>query len=194
MKSNRHHPVIRVLHWAVALMVIAALAMSTFVMAKIPDQDPEKLAASLRHMSVGLLICLGTLARLFWRRRTRRLSALSSGMVWADRLAAVVHRSLDVLVLSMVVSGGLMAALSGLPRIALEGGAFPAALGSMTAHTVHVVVAAVLAAVLMLHIGGALFHQFILRDGLLSRMLFDPRVVLRRLVVFASPGVQERDA
>lgn len=181
MKSSRHHPVIRVLHWAVAFMVVAALAMSTFVMAKIPDQDPEKLAASLRHMSVGLLICLATLARLFFRRRTKRLPALSSGMAWADVLAAIVHRSLDVLVLTMVVSGIVMAVMSGLPLIAIEGGAFPAALSSMTAHTIHVVVASVLAGILVLHIGGALFHQFILRDGLLSRMMFNPRAIVQRI-------------
>jgi len=181
MQSNRHHPVIRVLHWAVAFMVVAALAMSTFVMAKIPDQDPEKLAASLRHMSVGLLICLATLARLIYRRKTKRLPALSSGMAWADVLAAIVHRSLDVLVLSMVVSGIAMALMSGLPLIALHGGAFPAAINHMSAHTIHVVVANVLAGILVLHIGGALFHQFILRDGLLSRMMFDPRILLQRI-------------
>lgn len=184
MKSSRHHPVIRVLHWAVAFMVVAALAMSTFVMARIPDQDPEKLAASLRHMSVGLLICLATLARLFFRRKTKRLPVLSSGMAWADALAAIVHRSLDVLVLTMVVSGIVMAIMSRLPWIAVQGGAFPAGLNDMTAHTIHVVVANVLAGILVLHAGGALFHQFILRDGLLSRMSFDPRMLFLRIASF----------
>lgn len=189
MKSHRHHPAIRVLHWAVAFMVIAALAMSTFVMAKIPDADPEKVAASMRHMSVGLLICIATLARLYWRRRTRRLPVLSSGMRWADVLAGLVHRSLDILVLAMIVSGIAMALISGLPLIALQGGSFPAELNTMSAHTVHVVVASVLAGVLVLHIGGALFHQFILRDGLLSRMLFDPLPALRRI---ARAGMEAR--
>ncbi|MDQ7989815.1 MAG: cytochrome b/b6 domain-containing protein [Candidatus Dactylopiibacterium sp.] len=170
--NRRHHPVIRVLHWAVALMVLAALIMSTFVMSRMPDSDPEKLTASMRHMAVGLLICVGTLARLFYRRRTKRLPALSSGMAWADVLAAIVHRSLDILVLTMVVSGIAMALMSGLPRILLEGGAFPGEITGLSAFTIHATVAMVLAGVLALHIGGALFHQFILRDGLIGRMGF----------------------
>jgi cytochrome b561 len=37
-------------------------------------------------------------------------------------------------------------------------------------HALHVFVARLLAAVLALHVAGAFYHQFILRDGLISRM------------------------
>lgn len=192
MKSNRHPPVIRVLHWSVALMVIAALVMSAFVMSRIPDEDPEKLAAALRHMSVGFLVCLAMIARLFFRRRAQRPPALSSGMPWADVLAGLVHRLLDVMVLAMVLSGLWMAIETGLPWMALSGGHFPAGLASLPAHAIHVAVAWALAAALVLHVGGALFHQFILRDGLITRMGFDAGSIpsLRRLL----PRVSGRDA
>ncbi|KAF7598273.1 MAG: cytochrome B [Candidatus Dactylopiibacterium carminicum] len=173
MQPVRHHLAIRVLHWAVAVMVIAALAMSTFIMSQIPDEDPEKMASALRHMSVGLLICIGTLVRLFWRRRVKRLPSLSSGMPWADVLAGIVHRGLDVLVLTMIISGIAMAVQLRLPLMALRGEPFPSEIVSLFAFTVHVVGAFVLTGALLMHIGGALYHQFILKDGLLSRMGFD---------------------
>lgn len=177
MQALRHSLAIRVLHWAVAFMVIAALVMSTFIMARIPDDDPEKMASALRHMSVGLLICLGTLARLFWRRRSKRLPALSSGMGWADVLAGIVHRGLDLLVLTMILSGAAMALQTGLPLLALRGEPFPSGLTTLYAFTVHRLGAWVLGGALLLHVGGALYHQFILKDGLLSRMGFDlPRL------------------
>ncbi|PLK50663.1 cytochrome b [Uliginosibacterium sp. TH139] len=190
MEAVRHHLVIRVLHWAVALMVTAALVMSTFIMSQIPDDDPEKMASALRHMSVGVLICGGTLLRLFWRRRSKRLPGLSSGMGWADVLAGIVHRGLDLLVLTMIVSGAAMALQTGLPLMALRGEAFPAEIVSLFAFTVHVVGACVLSGALVLHIGGALFHQFILKDGLLSRMGFDLPQPQRRSV----PQTEGRDA
>lgn len=189
MQAVRHPLPIRVLHWAVAVMVIAALVMSTFIMSRIPDDDPEKMASALRHMSVGLLICVGSLVRLVWRRRTRRLPSLSSGMPWADVLAGIVHRGLDVLVLTMIISGIAMAIQLGLPSMALRGEAFPPQIVSLFAFTVHVVGACVLSGALLLHIGGALYHQFILRDGLLSRMGFDLLLLERR----AQPQAEGRD-
>jgi cytochrome b561 len=180
MNHCRHHSSIRVLHWAVAGMVIAALVMSTFVMSKIPDSDPEKMAAALRHMAVGLLICAASVVRLFVRRKVTRPPSLSSGMAWADWLAGVVHRVLDVLVWVMIASGVAMAVISKLPILALTGGAFPSELNTMLAHTVHVAGATAIAGILVMHIGGALFHQFILRDGLITRMAFDPRAFFNR--------------
>ena len=158
MQALRHSLAIRVLHWAVALMVIAALVMSTFIMARIPDEDPEKMASALRHMSVGLLICLATLARLFWRRRSKRLPALSSGMGWADVLAGMVHRGLDLLVLTMILSGAAMALQTGLPLLALRGEPFPNGLTTLYAFTVHRLEAGVL--------GGALLAFIISMDDL----------------------------
>ena len=103
MSIERHPSVIRILHWLVAALIIAALVMSSFVMSKIPDADPEKVSALIRHMTVGMLILLFTSLRVFVRRKKTRLISLPSGMVWADWLASVVHRLLNVLVIVMAV-------------------------------------------------------------------------------------------
>jgi cytochrome b561 len=170
---ERHPSVIRILHWLVAAMIIAALVMSTFVMSKIPNADPEKVSALIRHMTVGMLILLFTFLRFFVRRKKTRLISLPSGMVWADWLASVVHRLLNVLVIVMVGSGIGVALLSGVPDIVLGGKA--QALGSfdqLPLFILHRITALILFAALALHAGGALYHQLLLRDGLMSRMWF----------------------
>jgi cytochrome b561 len=154
-------------------MIIAALVMSTFVMSKIPNADPGKVSALIRHMAVGMLILVFTCLRFFVRRKKERLVSLPSGMVWADWLASVVHRLLNVLVIVMVVSGIGVALLSGVPGIVWGGQA--QVLGNfdeLALFTLHRITAWILFSALALHAGGALYHQFLLRDGLMSRMWF----------------------
>lgn len=175
MSTERHHPAIRALHWLIASLVLAALVMSTFVMPRISNADPAKLTALFRHMSTGGLIALCISLRLILQRKTKRPVALSSGMPWADRLASTIHPLLDILVLVMIGSGIGMAVLSDLPAIVFGGhGSLPARFDTLPLHAVHAFAAKMLIAALGLHIGGALYHQFFLKDGLLARMGFGP--------------------
>lgn len=162
---------IRALHWLVAGLIIAALIMSTLVMPSIRNDSPEKIDALRRHMSVGTLVFLLTLARLFVRRRTLRPDFLSSGMIWADWLARSVHRVLDLLILTMIGSGIGMALLGGLlPIIFGVNSVLPMNLETLPLHSLHRGIGFSLFGLLALHIGGALYHQLILRDGLIGRM------------------------
>jgi cytochrome b561 len=188
--SLKHHsPVIRVMHWSIAGLVIAMLAMSAFIMSKIPDADPEKLAAAGRHMAAGLLVILFFGIRLHMRHRVGRPPALSSGMAWADWLAGIVHKLLDLLVAAMIISGVGMALLSHLPMRILTGGQFPAEIKTMFFHGMHVVGAWSIAALLVMHIGGAFFHQLILRDGLIWRMFISPREVFSAFARWREHGM-----
>ena len=173
MTHKRHHPSIRVIHWLVAALIIAALVMSALVMPGIPDDSPEKIAALRRHMAAGSLVFVLTALRFLTRRRVKRPAPLSSGMPWADWLARAVHRIFDLLILTMICSGAGMAIVSGVLRIVLgQPGHLPANLDALPLHMLHRYTAMVLFAMLSLHIGGALYHQVILRDNLISRMGF----------------------
>ena len=61
----------------------------------------------------------------------------------------------------------------GLFTVVFEGvGPLPANLDALPLHAIHRYTAITLFAFIALHVAGALFHQFILRDHLLSRMGF----------------------
>ena len=171
MFPRRYHPTLRVLHWLIAILIIAALLLGTFVMAPKDNADPGKIFALLKHMLAGGIIFALSLMRIFIRPKTRRPAPLHSGIAIADRIVPLVHRVFDILVFIMVGSGIGMAILAGLPEIILGGHGFlPASFDNFPLHTLHVMAAKIFATIIALHVVGALYHHFILRDGLLSRM------------------------
>ena len=171
MPTERHHLVIRLLHWPIAALVLAALVMSSFFMPTAADGEAALRGALLRHMSTGALIALLMTSRLLVRGKVRRPTALSSGMDWADRLAATIHPLLDILVVLMLMSGVGMAVAADLPAAVFTGHAsLPHDLAALPLHAVHAFIAKMLMAALALHIGGALYHEFVLRDRLIQRI------------------------
>jgi cytochrome b561 len=80
-----------------------------------------------------------------------------------------VHVALYVVVLMSAASGIATIALSGaLP--AIVGGAGLPDLGAVLPRAVHGIAARAMLGLLALHVGAALYHQFIRRDRLIARM------------------------
>jgi cytochrome b561 len=173
---SRYHPLLVALHWVLAFLIIAALALGALVMVNIPNSDPMKLEALRSHMAGGLVILVLMLVRLGVRVRTRKPAAASTGNPALDRLAWASHRLLYVAVLGMAGSGLFMALQAGLPAIVFAGdGVLPADFWVFPARTVHYLFSRLLMGLIALHVAGALYHALILRDGLLRRMLFGRR-------------------
>jgi cytochrome b561 len=174
---SRYHPLLAALHWILAVLIIAALALGALVMVKIPNTDPMKFEALRSHMLGGTLILVLMLARLVVRIRTQHPAAPSAGHPLLDRLAWASHRLLYVAVLGLATSGWLMALQTGLPGILFGRGTLPADFWVYPIRTVHYLFSRMLMALIALHIIGALYHTLLLRDGLLRRMLFGRRSV-----------------
>jgi cytochrome b561 len=175
---SRYHPALAALHWLLALLIIAALALGALVMAKLPNSDPHKLEALRSHMSGGVLILLLMLVRLFVRRRTAHPAPATAGHPFLDRVAWLSHRLFYGAVIAMAGSGIVMALQTRLPWVIFLGeGALPADFWAFPIRYVHYGVSRLLMALIALHIAGALYHALVLRDGLLKRMLFGRRRV-----------------
>ncbi|MBV8106207.1 MAG: cytochrome b/b6 domain-containing protein, partial [Hyphomicrobiales bacterium] len=92
---------------------------------------------------------------------------------WQERSARVVHILFYIVILGMIASGAGMMALSGAAPVIFGGGApslpdfwkYPPRLP-------HAIGARLLLALLSLHVGAALYHHFVRRDGLVWRMWF----------------------
>ena len=172
---QRYHVSLRILHWAIAALILTALILGTFVMAPAKPDDPAKAFALLKHMLAGSLILILTLIRIFVRPKTRRPAPVLSGIAAADRMIPLVHRIFDIMALVMVGSGIALATLNHLhelvPGIIFSGqGHLPADYSGHPIHLLHIWIARLLAAIVALHVAGALYHHFILRDGLFGRM------------------------
>ena len=177
-RVSRYHPALVALHWALAVLIVAALALGALVMAKIPNTDPMKIEALRSHMIGGSLILLLMLARFVVRARTAHPAPASTGNRALDRLAWVSHRWFYVAVLGMGGSGLFMAIQADLPTIVFGGvGALPADFWVFPVRAVHYFFSRLLMALIALHVAGALYHTLILKDGLLRRMSFGRRVL-----------------
>ena len=176
MTVSKYHPALVVLHWLLALLLLVALAMGTWVLKELPNASPDKIGALRGHMIAGGLIGVLMLTRLGVRLFSTLPPPVSTGMPWADRASRPVHLLLYGLVFAMVGSGVAMSIHAQLPQIVFGGqGALPASFDGMTARAVHGAVATLLMLGMALHIGAGLYHAFIRRDGVMARMGFGRR-------------------
>lgn len=173
---TRYHPLLVTLHWLLALLIVAALALGALVLVRIPNHDPMKIEALRSHMTGGVLILVLMLVRLVVRARTTHPARATTGHPALDRLAWVSHRLFYVAVLGMAGSGLFMALQTDLPAIVFAGkGALPADFWIYPVRTVHYAFSRLLMVLIALHVAGALYHALILKDGLLTRMFFGRR-------------------
>jgi cytochrome b561 len=178
---SRYHPALVVLHWLLALLIIAALALGALVMVKIPNTSPMKLEALRSHMFGGSGILALMLIRLVIRTRTAHPAPASAGHPLFDWLAWASHRLFYVTVVAMASSGIIMALQTGLfDTVFLGQGQLPADFWAFPIRSVHYALSRLLMTLIAVHIVAALYHAFALRDGLLGRMFFGRRMTKTR--------------
>jgi cytochrome b561 len=171
--SDRYSRTAIVLHWLIALAVIAQFTWGWW-MQTIPKQPPGMRADAFNfHKSVGLTILALMTLRLLWRWR-HPAPALPAMPRWQALLAHANHALLYAALFVQPLAGYLGSVYSGYP-VKLFGMTLPAwgrADPSLKEFfsAVHYVNSWVLAAAVTLHVAAALKHAFIDRDGLLSRM------------------------
>lgn len=176
-EASRYHPALVTLHWALAALIVGALIFGRFVVAATPNADPAKISLLRAHMAGGMLIFALMAARLLVRLVTARPPEATTGHPALDRLAPIVHYGFYILVLLMAASGLTTAVVSGLNLIVFggSGAPLPHDLGVYPPRIAHGLIAALLALLIVGHALAALYHQFVLGDGLFRRMAFGRR-------------------
>jgi cytochrome b561 len=172
----RFHPVLVALHWGLGALIIADLAIGTFVLVHIPNDSPMKIEALRAHTTAGIAILTLVLLRLAVRAGTAKPADVSTGNAFLDRVAWLSHRLLYVAILGLAGSGLLMGLQAHVPQAVFFGhGRLPASFWDYSLRGIHYFFARSLIALIALHVAGALYHTFVLRDGLLRRMWFGRR-------------------
>jgi cytochrome b561 len=173
----KYHPLLVLIHWFVAFALGNLLLRGALIMRYIPNNDPEKIDGLRAHMSAGTLVLVLMLIRLVVRRRSQHPPRATARNHHLDRFAQISHRLLYVLVIAQALSGLYMAVQTGLPDVLILGrGTLPEDFWVFPIRSVHYVLSRLLMATIALHITGALYHTFILKDGLLRRMSFGRRI------------------
>lgn len=164
--TDRYGSVAASIHWLSALAVILMLLSGQAM-----DFNDDLVASVLPfHLAIGLVVGVLTLFRILWWLALDRQPRPQKGMsLLQERLAKLVHIGLYAAILVMVASGIAMVALTGAAPAIFGGGALPE-FDAVPPYLAHGLVSKLLLALVVGHIGAALWHQFIKRDGLIGRM------------------------
>ena len=170
----RYSGVAIALHWTSAVLVLCGFALGLY-MAGLAF-SPAKLRYVSWHKWIGITIFLVAAARIAWRHARPPPPLPDFVPAWQQRVAHLSHLALYALMLAIPLSGWLFSSASGVGVVYL--GILP--LPNLVARdksladallVVHQTLNFVLAALVLLHVGAALKHALVDRDGVLSRML-----------------------
>lgn len=170
METATYSRVARWLHWIMGLLIIGNLAGGL-----LHDLAPRLIMPL--HKSTGLLILALALVRIGWRL-THRPPAFPAAMAgWERTVASVTHGIFYALIVVIPLSGWIMASAGDRPLDFY--GLFPVMKFDVVkestlwevAHEGHELLGYAMIGLLVLHIGAALRHHFVLKDGMLARML-----------------------
>ncbi|HVY16384.1 MAG TPA: cytochrome b [Rhodopila sp.] len=160
------------LHWATAILVL-----TQFVLSQAWDffPRPEKHLLIVAHMSFGILLSVVLLVRIAWRLApSHHVAPASSGLL--EFVAQAAHYILYALLVAEAVLGYVLR-WSGNESMSFFGLQIPPPFAPFSKdlhHLVgetHAVIGWTIVIVAACHALAALFHHYVLRDGVLLRML-----------------------
>ena len=191
-ESRRYAVVAIVLHWAIAIGILAMIPFGWWMSDLIhePETRAHGVAAFQLHKSIGLSILVLSLARLGWRLMNPP-PPLPAGMTQWERIAAVAtHWGFYAIMIALPLSGWAYVSsgfdaegrplavptywfgLFEVPHLPIAGAAEgvrqAAASAAISAHSAMAWGAIGLA---VLHVAGAVKHQFLNKDDVMSRMV-----------------------
>jgi cytochrome b561 len=194
MNTERYTKTAIILHWLIALLIIAMLALG-FWMHELPKDAPKTAAFDLfnlglytvtlpepvsvrtfyfnLHKSIGVTLLAIILFRVFWRLTHTVPSFPETMKDWEKKLAYAGHKALYVLMLVMPLSGFIMSVYSkwgilwfGMPLVK--------GLDNPTLRDffkeIHEITAWLLLITIVFHVAAALKHKVIDRDDVMKRM------------------------
>ena len=170
--GNGHfNPLARVLHWSMAVMILAMLFIGVTMVASL---HLRPLLIDL-HRPLGVAIGVLALLRLYNRLRHRPPPLPADLPAWQATAARLSHWLLYALMLAMPLIGWAMLSAGGYPIVFWQGLHLPplvphTPLLYAALRTAHGVLAYVLFATVLAHVGAALFHLWVRRDGVFQAM------------------------
>lgn len=163
------------LHWLVALVVIAMFTLGVWMTGLTYYDDWYKRGPEI-HKSIGILLFIIMLVRIIWRSVNITPEDEPGIAPLQRQVAHGVHLLLYALLFALMISGYLISTADGKPIDVFGLFAVPATISDIPkqediAGKVHWYIALVLISLASLHAVAALKHHFIDRDRTLKKML-----------------------
>lgn len=174
---TRYSRTAMLLHWAIAILLVFNHALGERT--EDLERGPELFAVFQLHKSIGITILLLSLWRLWIKLRQPQPAPVEDAPL-AKLLSKLVHWGFYAVMIGAPLSGWLLVSTAKVKLPTLLFGVIPwphLPLGGLghDAHefgeAVHGALATIAVLLLILHIVGALRHQFFIKDAILERMM-----------------------
>ncbi|MFM7422305.1 MAG: cytochrome b [Alphaproteobacteria bacterium] len=175
--AGQYGAIAKLFHWVTLGLMLVALPLG-FVIQHV--KDASKMGFYALHETAGLTILFVAIARLIWRRLSPPPSLPNDMPKMMRAASAAVHHSLYALLILQPILGFMATNAWGFPMRGataylgfIEFPKFMEAWESLAKilSLLHSIGGWLLVVLIALHIGGALFHHAIRRDGTLMRMI-----------------------
>lgn len=172
MKSStdRYGTVAMAVHWLSAIAILGLL-WAGFTAANTVD-EAAKIQILRLHTSAGITVLALTIFRIcWWLFADRRPQEVAGVPRWQAVSARIVHVLFYLVIIVLAASGIGLMVLSGAGDVVWGDAVGLPDFREYGPRTSHGLAARLLVALTIVHVIAALYHQFVRRDGTLSRML-----------------------
>ncbi|MGB0505772.1 MAG: cytochrome b [Pikeienuella sp.] len=181
MSEHKYPAIQRGLHWVIALMVLGTLAVGMLLgwlgyggVVKSFGQDMTNMLYKY-HKTFGVIILFAMIIRIIVKIRMGKPPYANPLTSFEKAASGAVHGLLYVCLLAMPILGWLATSAGGYP-VEFFNWTLPNPISkdkelSETLYWLHGAVGWMTAALVAAHIGAALMHGIVKRDGVLQRML-----------------------
>lgn len=172
--STQWGGVTQLFHWGMFILIIAQYTLA-YIMIDLPPSD-QKWKLFTWHKQIGLTLFFLAFLRLWWRTHNPIPKDSGKAPHWTHMLSRATIWILYILLFCFPLTGLLMTILSGYSVSYFGVITIPAFMQSPHLYgeiflTAHIWISYALYTFVSLHVLGWLYHQFILKDNILLRML-----------------------
>ena len=164
----------RLIHWVMALLLLMTIPAG-FIMVQEGIARPLQDTLFIFHKNIGVVLLVLAILRLGYRWRHPAPPLPATMPEWQKRAAHTSHFALYVLIFAMPVVGYVRVRAGGFPVEGLDviglPGLVPRSDGlAEFAKTLHFYGAITITTLIAIHVGAAIQHGLLRRDGVFSRM------------------------
>lgn len=172
--QTQYGAIARLFHWLIVGMIILQVTLA-FIFEGMP-RGLEKIAVIGLHKSVGMTILILAILRLLWRFYNPQPALPLHMKVYQRVLSKVTHGGLYLILFALPVSGWIMSSAAKIPVSYFGLFNFPDWVSPdkdlvRLSKDIHESLVYLLLALVSLHIAAVIWHQWIVKDGILYRML-----------------------
>lgn len=164
VQPSRYHPISVTLHWLTIILMFGAAALA-------PEGEQGRSSAPYVHAIMGGLLAFVLILRLVLRFAVKQPTKASAGNAFFDLIGALTQWGLYFFAFLVLAGGAVIAMQRNLIGAMLGSGALQE-LSRNAASPIHEMGWSLAVMLILLHVGAALYHQFIIKDNLFQRMWY----------------------